>query len=202
MDQQLISQTRAVKRRRRAHHPTLWLFTDTQRLSDPLAAIARLPRGISGVVFRHDCAPGRAALAKAVARLCRSRRIALVIAGDWRLAAACHAGSHLRCGRAEPMRDRVRDRVRYRGAVTTASAHGRTQIIAAGRNGAAILFLSPAFTTASHEGAAPLGGVRWAAAAKSSRIPVLALGGVTGRSLRRLGRDCAGAGAIAALSWT
>ncbi|HQT85403.1 MAG: thiamine phosphate synthase [Acidiphilium sp. 37-64-53] len=192
MDQHLISLARAVKRRRRARHPTLWLFSDERRQPDLLAAIAALPRGISGVVFRHDGAPGRAALARQVAALCRSRRITLVIAGDWRLAAALGAGVHLRGG--------VPPRARYRGAVNTASAHDCGQMIAARGVLASLVFLSPAFATASHPGAGALGPVRWAALARRCRVPVLALGGVTGVVGRRFGEGCGGFGAIEALS--
>ncbi|MCW8308228.1 thiamine phosphate synthase [Acidiphilium sp. PA] len=192
MDQHLISLARAVKRRRRARHPTLWLFTDERRQPDLLATIAALPRGISGVVFRHDGAPGRPALARQVAALCRSRRITLVIAGDWRLAAALGAGVHLRGG--------VPPQSRYRGTVNTASAHDRGQMIAARRADASLLFLSPACATRSHQGASALGPVRWAALAHRCRVPVLALGGITGAVGRHFRAGCAGFGAIDALS--
>ena len=81
------------------------------RVSAPLAVhrcapIARsaarwrgLPRGLAGVVLRHDGEPGRAALGRELAEICRSRRLALVVAGDVRLAAALGAGVHLRAGR-------------------------------------------------------------------------------------------------------
>ena len=68
--------------------PKLWLFTDARRLPDPRHAAARLPRGLAGVVLRHDGEPGREALGRDLARICRVRRLALVVAGDVRLAAA------------------------------------------------------------------------------------------------------------------
>ncbi len=111
MDRKLLARARAVKAARRSSVP-LWLFTDARRLPDPLAAAARLPRGLAGVVLRHDGEPGRAALGRALARLCRRRRLALVVAGDVRLAAALGAGVHLRngmlarrCAPAAPDRD-------------------------------------------------------------------------------------------------
>lgn len=157
-----------------------------------MAIITRLPRGISGVVFRHDGTPGRAALARRISLLCRARRITLVIAGDWRMAATCRAGLHLRGGAAP--------RTRYRGPITTASAHDRAQIVAATRAGVTIAFLSPAFATASHPGERPLDAVRWAGLAQACKTPVLALGGVAGRAPLRLATICAGFGAIGALS--
>ena len=79
--------------------PRLWLFTDERRLADPRASVARLPRGKAGVVLRHDGYPDRAALGRDLARICRERRLVLVVAGDVRLAAKLRAGVHLRAGR-------------------------------------------------------------------------------------------------------
>jgi thiamine-phosphate pyrophosphorylase len=169
------------------------LFTDARRLVDPLAAVARLPRGLAGVVLRHDNEPGRAALGREVARLCRARRLALVVAGDVRLAAALGAGVHLRGGRWPGV-------VRLRRGPVTSSAHSLPELRRAARAGAALAFLSPAFATASHPGVVALGPVRWAGLARRARLPVLALGGVTGESARGLPRSlCGGAGAIGAL---
>ncbi|MBV9750142.1 MAG: thiamine phosphate synthase, partial [Acetobacteraceae bacterium] len=103
MDPRLLAWARAVKARSGAGPPPLWLFTDAARLADPLPAIAALPRGLAGVVLRHDAhlggTRGRASLARAVSRLARTRRLAFVVAGDVRLAIAVGAGVHLREGR-------------------------------------------------------------------------------------------------------
>jgi len=173
--------------------PPLWLFTDARRLADPLAAVARLPRGLGGVVLRHDNEPGRAALGRAVARICRARRLVLVVAGDVRLAAALGAGVHLRGGRWPGV-------VRPRRGPVTSSAHSLGELRRAARAGAGLAFLGPVFATASHPGVVVMGPVRWAALARRARLPVLALGGVTGDSARRLPTHlCGGAGAIGAL---
>ena len=171
--------------------PVLWLFTDTRRLPDPRSAASRLPRGIAGVVLRHDDHPERAAIGRDLARICRQRRLTLVVAGDVRLAAALRAGVHLRGGRwPGPLR---------RPGVNTSSAHSPAEIRRAWRNGAAIVFLSPAFATASHPGEPAMGPHRWSRLARQSRLPAAALGGIDGFSIRRL-RRCAGAGAIGALA--
>ena len=73
--------------------PALWLFTDTKRLADPRPAVSLLPRGMAGVVFRHDDYPDRTRLGLDLARICRDRRLVLVVAGDTRLAARLHAGT-------------------------------------------------------------------------------------------------------------
>ncbi len=169
----------------------LWLFTDARRLPDPLPAIAALPRGLCGVVFRHDGWAGRAALARQVADLCRARGLALTVAGDQRLAHALGAGVHLRRGERPP-------KGLKRGGWVTASAHSASEVRAA-RAHTALVFLSPVWPTPSHPAAAGLGVLRW------SRLAVraggaLALGGVSGRTVGRLPRALAsGIGAIAAV---
>ncbi len=163
----------------------LWLFTDRARLADPLPAIAGLPKGQCGVVFRHEGVAGRAALAMAVAKLCRARRLALTVAGDWRLAASLGAGVHLRGGRGRAAR----------GKLNTASAHDVAEL----RRGCwagALVFVSPAFPTASHPGLAALGAWRWGLLARGAQVA--ALGGVAGNSVRRLPANCVAAGAISA----
>ena len=188
MDDRLIAWARAVKSRGALPGPVLWLFTDQQRLPDPLAAVARLPVGLCGVVFRHDRDPARAELGRALALLCRRRRLALVVAGDWRLAVALRAGLHLRGGW------RPAGAPRWCRGVTS-SAHGVPDIR---RAGAAMVFLSPVFATASHPEGASLGPVRWSSLARGGGVG--ALGGIDGSTVRRLplGR-CLAVGAIGAL---
>jgi thiamine-phosphate pyrophosphorylase len=170
--------------------PRLWLFTDQFRLADPRASVARLPRGRAGVVLRHDHDPARADLGRDLARICRTRRLVLVVAGDARLAAALKAGIHLRGGHwPGPTRT---DRV------VTSSAHSIPDLLRARRAGAKLIFLSPAFPTASHAGAPALGPLRWATMA---RHPTAALGGVDGDTVKRLpSRRLQAVGAIGALS--
>jgi thiamine-phosphate pyrophosphorylase len=193
MDARLVFWARAVKRRRRAKLPVLWLFTDEARLADPLPAIARLPNGVSGVVFRHDRAPDRAALALSVAAMCRARKLGLVVAGDGRLAARCGAGMHLRGGRKPGF-------CRVRPGLVTSSAHDVPEVLRARRAGAQIVFISPAFATASHASGRVLGPVRWRGLARRAG-PCLAyaLGGISGQKITELAGFCYGAGAIDAL---
>jgi thiamine-phosphate pyrophosphorylase len=203
MDQRLIAWARAVKRRNRLPHPVLWLFTDA-RGPDPLAFARHAPRGLSrglsgglsgglcGIVLRS---PLDAAAAAKLARACRERRLALTVAGDWRLARALGAGLHLRDGRKPPNAPRA-------WPFFTSSAHGAASLRRA-RAAGALAFLSPAFPTASHPGAPALGPARWsrlAGAGPDATAPygVAALGGITGRTIRRLPRAIA-AGAIGAL---
>jgi thiamine-phosphate pyrophosphorylase len=189
MDGKLLAWAFRVKPWRRGRLPALWLFSDPARLPDPRAAILCLPRGRAGVVLR-GAAPE---LARATARLCRARRIALAIAGDWRLAWHLQAGLHL------PSRH-ARWRGRGRPRFLTAAAHSAAELRRARRIGAQLVFLSPVFPTASHPGAAALGVLRWVALASRVRLAVAALGGLDGRRARRLPRrHCAGLAAITAL---
>jgi len=173
--------------------PRLWLLTDDRRLPEPRGSVARLPRGSAGVVLRHDHDPERATLGRDLARICRARRLILVVAGDVRLAAELRAGVHLRAGRwPGPLR---------RKSLITSSAHSVPDLRRARAAGALLVFLSPAFPTESHVGAPCLGPLRWAAMARHAGTAVAALGGVDGRAVKRLPAGAFGAvGAIGALS--
>lgn len=206
MDRKLVVWARAVKSSRAhlpgaarlhrglgPHDPVLWLFTDGERLADPRAAVARLPKGLCGVVLRHDGDPGRAALGRDLARICRARRLALVVAGDTRLALELSAGVHLRAGR---WPDILRPR---RGLPCTSSAHDGAELRRACRAGAGPIFLSPVFPTPSHPGGTALGLARWLRLARQCNRTA-ALGGVHGANVARLpGRFCYAVGAISAL---
>jgi thiamine-phosphate pyrophosphorylase len=175
----------------------LWLFTDAARLPNPRAAVERLPIGLCGVVLRHDGAADRAALGRDLARICRDRRLALVVAGNGRLAAALGSGVHHRAGRRDgPFAPKLPV-----GAWITSSAHDARELRRAARAGADLAFLSPLFPTASHPGGAALGIVRWSCLARAARLPVGALGGLNAQRPGALPpRFCVAAGAIGALT--
>lgn len=157
--------------------PRLWLMTDERQGDSLWAAIDNLPRG-AGVIVRHYSLPDaeRSALFKAIMRQGR-RRIRVLLAG--RTAAAMRADGMHGAGHrsARPM-------------FHTLSAHSRPDIIAAERMQADLVFVSPVFPTRSHPGAQALGRVRFGLMIRGSRVPVIALGGVTpkrARSLRGFG---------------
>lgn len=201
MDAGLLAWARALSRRRglAERFPCLWLFTDVLRVENPRPVVARLPKGRAGVVFRHDGDAARVALGHDLARICQARRLRLVVAGDPMLAASLGAGVHLRGGRWPAGAPILRGR--RVGALLTSSAHSVAELRRAARAGADLAFLSPAFATGSHPGAAALGPLRWGRLARRAMLPVAALGGIDGSSVRRLPRGlCRGAGAIDALS--
>jgi thiamine-phosphate pyrophosphorylase len=170
----------ALLRAARGPDSGLWLLSDPRRLPDPRPYLPALPRGTS-VVLR-GAAPEVVA---GVARLCARHGLRLLIAGDAALALGWGAGLHWPDRPVEAGLLRLLAARRGgRPAPLSCAAHGRAGLIRARRIGARAL-LSPAFVTASHPGAAALGPLRWGALARRGGGAV-ALGGVTGRSARRL----------------
>ena len=160
--------------------PPLALFTDDDRLADPLAAARALPRG-SMVVVRSRNGARRAALTRAMVDLARSRDLIVLVAGDGALAAASGAdGLHLpeaRLGEAAAWR--ARRRFLVTGSVHSLAGLARARWLDA-------VFLSPVFPTPSHPGRAALTAVRANAIARAARVPVYALGGIEPSNARLL----------------
>jgi thiamine-phosphate pyrophosphorylase len=178
--------------------PRLVFFTDPERTPDPLAVVARLPRG-AAVVFRHFGDRRAIRQGPALARAARRRGILLLVGADAALAARLGAdGVHL------PERS-----VRIAGAIgrsrpgwlVTCAAHSRAAIVAARRAGADAVFVSPVFDSASPSAGRPIGPVRFASLVRGAGLPVYALGGVGAATARRLtGSGAAGFAAVEALS--
>lgn len=203
----LVSLARPLLARSHAGNglPPLAMLTDERRMPDPLPAAARLPAG-SLVILRHYgvAAEERAALARRLARLCRRRRLRLLVAADWRLAAAVGAaGLHLPEGLARGAKGLAPALAwrRRRGGLLTVAAHGAAGLARAARLGADAALLSPVFATASHPGAGILGPLRFAALCRAAAVPVYALGGIAPDTAPRLRASGAiGLAAIGALA--
>ncbi len=123
-------------------------------------ALARLPPG-AGVGVRHySLAPAaRRALFERIEQVALRRRLMLVAGGI--------------------------DHGRHRGALT-APVHSRREAVAAARNGARLLFVSPVHGTRSHPGVRPLGLARLGLMIRDVKVPVIALGGMDERRWRAL----------------
>jgi thiamine-phosphate pyrophosphorylase len=178
--------------------PRAILVTDPVRLPDPRPLLGQLPPGAVVLLRPYDGAD-RQGRAQAVAAACRRHRVRLVVAADWRLAAAIRAdGVHF----PEWMARRgclaaAVGWVRRRGGLLTAACHSRMALARARGLGVNAAILSPVFSTASHPGAVGIGAVRWRSWARAAGLPVIALGGVTAGSALRLGPvGVAGYGAI------
>lgn len=162
----------------RARHlslPRFWLLTD-ERQGDALwPALDRLPRG-AGVIVRHYALDrgDRDALVTRIRRIARRRGLILVVAADARQATRWRADGIYqasRCGR--PL-------------LLLATAHDRAELVAAARARADAVLLSPVFPTRSHPGARGLGPARFGLLARTARVPVIALGGMTSAKAKRL----------------
>ena len=159
--------------------PALWLLSD-ERNDDVLEeALARLPRG-SGFVYRHYHLgdPARWARFRVLRHLAKSHEH-LVILSDSAMTAR-EWGADGIYGAPRSLYPQRRDLVQI------ATAHDLTEIGEANRFGADAVMLSPAFPTRSHPGAPSLGPARFRLLAERSRVPVIALGGMTPDTARRL----------------
>jgi thiamine-phosphate pyrophosphorylase len=164
--------------RARQSLPDLWLVSD-ERNDDMLEhALRRLPRG-SGFIYRHYHLPPEPRLARwrRLLRLARARGH-LVILADSALTA--------REWGADGIYGAPRALYPTRRLITLATAHSLREIADANRSGAVAVLLSPAFATRSHPGAGALGPVRFRLLARRATIPVIALGGITPHTARRL----------------
>jgi thiamine-phosphate pyrophosphorylase len=145
--------------------------------------LASLPQG-SLVILRDYHHPERAALAAALAELCRGWRLRFLVAGDARLARRVKAdGVHLPEGLAHALPALRR---RFPQGYFTVAAHGPAALRKAARYGADIALLSPLFPTESHPGGRHLGVTRFRQMARKAPLPVAALGGISSQRLRPL----------------
>jgi thiamine-phosphate pyrophosphorylase len=159
--------------------PALWLLSDARNDAVLETALSRLPRG-SGFIYRHYHLPDpdRYHRFHALRRLARARGHCVILADsaltatDWGADGVYGAPLALWPRRA--------------GLVQLATVHNPREIALAARKGADGVLLSPAFHTRSHPGAPALGAVRFRMLASLSKVPVIALGGMTRAGARRL----------------
>ncbi len=154
--------------------PKIWMFSD-ERMGDAfLPALARLPKG-NGLVFRHHglAKAERQSLFDKARVIARKRRILVVLAGS---------AGEARAWKADGVHQSAAPSARRH--LRTAPVHNLRELIAAERGGADLIFLSPAFVTRSHPGGRTLGGRGFAALARKTKTPVIALGGMTAQRAR------------------
>lgn len=156
--------------------PREWLVTD-ERLGGQLwQAIARVPAGTGGILFRHYslAAAEREKLGREIASVARARRLMLAVGGDERLAVRLGAALvHNPDGPAAAL-------------PFSLSVHDEVQALAARAAGAALVFVSPVYPTRSHAGRPALGldaAIRLAGIAGCAAI---ALGGMDARRFQAL----------------
>jgi thiamine-phosphate pyrophosphorylase len=154
----------------------MWLISDARNDGALEAALRRLPRG-SGLVFRHYhlAEPERRARFRQLKRLARLGGHSVVLAGTMRKA---------RSWGADGAYGSARQLAKGPAGLRLATTHSFRELRRAARADAVLL--SPVFATRSHPGAGALGPLRFLLMAKKSRIPVLALGGMTPRRAARM----------------
>ena len=164
--------------RRQSQLPQLWLVSDARTDNVLNQAIRQLPRG-SGVIFRHYHLPQSARVSRfaEIQRLCRRCGHLAVLAG--RARQARRAGAVAVYGSPAQL-------ARGPAVVRLVTAHSLAEIAAATRARADAILLSPVFPTRSHPGARTLGALRFRLLAARSPVPVIALGGMTPRTAKRL----------------
>ncbi len=159
--------------------PDLWLLSDARNDAVLEKALVQLPEG-SGFVFRHyHLEPvERRERFEMLRSIVRSKNHLCVLSGDARDARAWDVdgvyGPPARIANAAAM-------------LRIATAHDAPEIAAAEVAGADAIMLSPVFTTRSHPGGEALGMEGFHALARTTALPVIALGGMTAERARELG---------------
>lgn len=174
--------------------PPLFFVTDPARTPDPCEIAVRLPQG-AGVIYRSFGAADAFATAAALRRVCAEAGLRLLIGQDADLAQACGAdGVHL------PERDLARApglRLARPDWLFTGAAHSAEALSTAADAGLDAALVSPVFESSSRSAGAPLGVDALARLVQGARLPVYALGGVTGETAARLvGSGAAGIAAV------
>ena len=153
--------------RRQRSWPKFWLMTD-ERMGDSLwSAIERLPKG-AGIVLRHYSIErsDRERLAAQVSRIARTAGFLMAVAGDVELAERLGA-------------DLVHNpAMGSRGLPFSRSVHSLAEARAAKAEGAALVFISPVYSTRSHPGLEPLGPELAQVIARAASVAAIALGGM------------------------
>jgi thiamine-phosphate pyrophosphorylase len=161
----------------------LFFVTDPARTPNPLAIVARLPRG-AGIIYRSFGAADRVETARALAAVARERGLLFLVGADAALAEASGAdGVHLP---ERALGDAVGLRRAYPAWRLTGAAHGAGALAAAARAGLDAALVSPVFPSRSPSAGAALGVEGFAALARGAALPVYALGGVNAATALRL----------------
>ncbi|WP_017670070.1 thiamine phosphate synthase [Blastomonas sp. AAP53] len=172
--------------------PTLWLISDARNNAVLERAIRRLPLG-SGLVFRHYHLEPTARRARfdRLAKQIRSRGGVIVLAGDAKMARRWRAdGCYGAPGGGAAS-----------GLIRLLTVHDLRELARANATrGHAQALISPVFATRTHPGSASLGVPRFATLAQHSRLPVIALGGMTRARSQQIARIINGWAAIDGLS--
>lgn len=173
--------------------PRIWLISDARNDAQLERSIARLPRG-SGLVFRHYHLPPQERRARfdRLAKLIRRHGGVIALAGDARMARRWRAdGCYGAPGGGAA-----------NGLIRLLTVHDMRELARAYASNAnlAAALISPVFATRTHPGGTTLGVARFASLARLSRLPVVALGGMTRQRSLQIAAITTGWAAIDGLS--
>jgi thiamine-phosphate pyrophosphorylase len=159
--------------------PDLWLLSDERNDVVLEEALKRLPRG-SGFIYRHYHLDDEERIARwyELRRIARARGHLMILADSSMTAREWGADGVYGAPRALYPTSEL---------LTLATAHSLREIGLANRVCADAVLLSPVFPTRSHPGARTLGANRFRLLAAQAAMPVIALGGMSVRTARRLG---------------
>ena len=174
------STSKALRLGRAAGVPNLIFMTDSARVSDPCAVCLSLPAG-SIIILRDYKHADRTGLAESLRRVTREQSQFLLVAGDAHLAHSVGAdGLHL-----PEYQLALQPNLAGFGLVS-AACHNQRALLKAEHLGVDFAVVSPVFTTDSHPDVTPLGVHRLARLAAVSKVPLVALGGITVKNAARL----------------
>lgn len=181
--------------------PTAFFLSDPGRTPDLVSIAARLPVGW-GVIYRHFGAADCFDVGARLARICRQRRLVLLVSADPDLARRIGAdGVHWPEAK---LQARKRRPPGSHSLIETASAHSRRSLVAAARSGVDAAIISTVFASRSATASTPMGVLRFRELARASPLPVYALGGINtdtaGRIFSGARTRIAGWAAVGAIS--
>ena len=161
----------------------LVFMSDPERTPDLLEVARSLPKGAT-LIYRHFGAQDKRASASELRQIAFARNLQFLIGQDVELAMQVGAdGVHL------PERELGQGavlRARYPDWLITGASHSKNAVETCAENGLDAAILSPIFTSSSKSAGASIGVSALADIAKSVGVPIIALGGISGRTVSEL----------------
>ena len=155
--------------------PSLWLFTDSIKTINPVKITKRLPTK-SGVVIRHYKSKNKETIIKNILNIKKRKSLTVLIAGKHRKNLNVD-GNHLP------------QWMNYNGnnnKITSISVHTGRDVRKSININADLVFISPVFTTSSHDTRQHLGVIKLGLLARLFKKDVIALGGINNKNIARL----------------
>ena len=157
--------------------PSLWYFTDEDKTKDIINILNRLPT-YSGIVLRSYCSKERKTIIKIVLRIAKRKNFMVLMASQPRVHGNIN-GLHL-------PKWEYKCRKNTKEHIISVSAHSlkdKRKII---NTKADIVFLSSVFHTNSHPKRKHLGIIRFGLLARNLARPIIALGGINNKNIKKL----------------